>query len=47
MGPNHLSRLEYGEVGRSLDDQLLDDDLFWIKFVLDYLEEIALFLATG
>lgn len=41
--PDHLSRLESGELGGSLDDQLLDSDLFRTEAVPDYLEDISNF----
>lgn len=46
VGPNHISRLELGESGGSLDDQLLDSDLFCIEEIPDYLKGIVDFLAT-
>jgi hypothetical protein len=46
VGPNHLSRLESGESGGAVDDQLLDADLFRIEAILDYLEDIFFFLST-
>lgn len=47
VGPDHLSQLESRESGESMDDQLLDIDLFQIEAVPDYLEDTATFLATG
>lgn len=47
MGLDHLSQLESGESGGSLDDKLPDVDLFWIEAVLDYHKYIATFLAIG
>ena len=47
VGPDHLSRLENGENGGSLDDQFLDADIFRVEAILDYLNEIAPYLATG
>jgi hypothetical protein len=44
--PDHLSRLELGESGGDVDDQLPDVDLFKVEYVLDYLSDIALFLST-
>ena len=37
VGPDHLSRLENRENGGSLDDQLLDADLFRVEAIPDYL----------
>lgn len=45
--PDHLSRLEYGESGVYVDDQLLDAYLLRIEAISDYLADIALFLSTG
>jgi hypothetical protein len=47
VGPNHLSRLESGESGGAVYDQLLDAYLFRIETILEYLEDIAVFLSTG
>jgi hypothetical protein len=47
VGPDHLSRLETGESGGPIDDQLPDADLFHIEAIPDYLSDIALFLTTG
>jgi hypothetical protein len=47
IGPYHLSRLESGESGGVVDDKLLDVDLFRIKAILKYLEDIIFFLSTG
>jgi hypothetical protein len=47
VGPDHLSRLESGESGRVVDDQLPDADIFRIEAILDYLLDIALFLTTS
>lgn len=44
---DHLSILESGEIGSSLDNQLPDVDLFRVEAILDYLEEISTFLAIG
>jgi hypothetical protein len=46
MSPNHLSRLESGESGGAIDDQLPDADLFRVEAVLEYLEDIIVFLGT-
>lgn len=37
VGPDHLSRLESGESGGAVDDQLPDADLFQVEAVPDYL----------
>jgi len=47
VGLDHLSQLELGESGGSRDNQLPNTDMFRIKGVPDYLENIATFLATG
>jgi len=47
VGPDHLSRLESGESGREVEDQLSNVDLFWIEAIRDYLEDIVVFLSTG
>lgn len=47
MGPDHLSQLKSSEVGGLVDDQLPDVNLFRVEAMPDYLEDIALFLATG
>jgi hypothetical protein len=47
VGPDHLSRLESGESGRAVDDQLRDVDLFRVEAILEYLEDIEVFLSTG
>jgi hypothetical protein len=47
VGPDHLSRLESGESGGAVDDQLPDADLFWVEAILEYLEDITVFLSTG
>lgn len=47
MGPNHLSQLESGELGGSIDDQLPNAHLFRVEPVPNYLEDIALFLTIG
>jgi hypothetical protein len=45
--PDHLSRLELGESGGAVDDHLLDADLLGIEAILEYLEDIAIFLSIG
>jgi hypothetical protein len=45
--PDHLSRLESGESGGAVDDQLPDADLLKVEAVPDYLSDIALLLQTG
>ena len=47
VGPDHLSRLENGENGGPLDDQLLDADLFRVEEIPDYLEQTKIYLTTG
>jgi hypothetical protein len=47
VGPNHLSRIESWKLDGSLDDPLLDANLFCIESIPNYLEEIALFLTMG
>jgi hypothetical protein len=46
VGPDHLSRLESGESGGAIDDQLPDADLFWVEAIPEYLEDIAVLLST-
>jgi hypothetical protein len=46
IGPDHLSRLESGESGRAVDDQLPDADLFRVEAIPEYLEDITVFLST-
>jgi hypothetical protein len=46
VGPNHLSRLESGESGGAVDDQLPDAKLFRVEAIPEYLEDIAVFLST-
>jgi hypothetical protein len=36
VGPDHLSRLESGESGGAVNDQLLDVDLFQVEAVPEY-----------
>jgi hypothetical protein len=43
--PDHLSRLELGESGGLIDDQLLHAYMFRIEAILHYLSDIALFLT--
>jgi hypothetical protein len=47
VGPDHLSRIESGEVGGSLDDELPDAQLFRVEAVPDQLVEIVAYLTTG
>jgi hypothetical protein len=47
VGPDHLSRLDSGESGGVVDDQLPDADLFQIEAIPEYLEDIVVFLSTG
>jgi len=44
--PDHLSRLESGESGRVVDDQLPDVDLFRIEAIPEYPGDITIFLST-
>jgi len=46
-GPDHLSKLELGEEGGNLDDNLLDAQLFSIKMVDDDFWDVIQFLSTG
>ena len=47
VGLDHLSRLENEENGGSLDEQLLDADLFRVEAIPDYLEQIVTYLSIG
>jgi hypothetical protein len=47
VGLEHFSRLESGETGEVVDDQILDVDIFHIEAIPYYLSDIALFLTTG
>ena len=47
FGPDHLSRLESREEPTSLDESLLDAQLFSIQMVDDYCQDIVQFLSTG
>ena len=47
VGPDHLSRLESRESDGAVDDQLPDADLFWVKAIPEYLEDIAVFLSAS
>jgi hypothetical protein len=47
VGPDHLSRLESGESGGPIGDQLPNADLFWIESIPEYLEDITIFLSMG
>jgi hypothetical protein len=44
---DHLSRLESGESGGAVDDQLRDLELFWVEAIPEYLEDIEVFLSIG
>ena len=44
--PDHLSRLELGDEGGSLDDNLPDARLFPIRMVDDHFGDIVQFLST-
>ena len=47
VGPDHLSRLESGEEPTSLEDSLLDAQLFSIQITNNYFKDIIDFLTTG
>jgi len=47
VGLDHLFRLDSRESRGSFDDQLPDAHLFRFESVLNYLEDITLFPATG
>ena len=47
VGPNHLSRIQKGETGGNLDDDLPNAHVFRIKKFLDQFTNIVLFLAIG
>jgi hypothetical protein len=47
VGPDHLSRIEFGEAGHNLDDELPDAQLFRVKAVPDQLVKIAAYLTIG
>jgi len=47
VGLDHLSELKLSDIGGSIDDQPSDADLFRVKAIPDYLEDIVLFLTTG
>jgi hypothetical protein len=46
VGPNHMSRLRPGESAREIDNQLQDANLFQVEAILEYLEDIPVFLST-
>ena len=46
VGSGHLCWMELGEVVGLIDEQLSNVDLFRVEAILDYLEDIALFLTT-
>jgi len=46
VGTYQLSRLELGESGGLVDDQLPDADLFRNKAIPEYLEDIVFFLGS-
>ena len=46
-GLDHISRLENEEETTNLDDTILDTQLFVVKFVDDYYEDIVHFLTIG
>jgi hypothetical protein len=43
VGLDHLSRLELGESGRDVDDQLRYEDIFKVEAIIDYFYDIDLF----
>jgi hypothetical protein len=45
-GPDHLSRLEHGEEPTSLEDTLLDEQLFTIRNIDEHFVYIVQFLST-
>lgn len=47
IGPNHLSILESGESGGTVNDQCPDAYFFWVEAIPKYLEDIAVLLSTG
>jgi hypothetical protein len=47
LGPDHLSRLESRESGGAVDNHLPDADLFQVEAILEYLEDIIVFLSIG
>ena len=46
VAPDHLSRLELGEEPTSLEDNLLDAQLFSVHIADDYFKDIIEFLTT-
>jgi hypothetical protein len=46
-GPDHLSRLEYGEEPTSLEDKLPNAQLLSIRKIDDHFADIVQFLSTG
>ena len=47
LGPDHLSRIESGEEPNSLEDNLLDAQVFAITMFDDQYKDIIHFLSTG
>jgi len=47
IAPAHLSTIETRDSIGSLDDQLLDSELFNIELVPNYLNDIIIFLTIG
>ena len=47
VGPDHLSRIEFGNEPNGIEDGLLDAHLFKISMVDDHYEKILQFLVTG
>jgi hypothetical protein len=44
---DHLSHIVLGEDAGNLDDNLLDTQLFAVRMVDDYFEDIVHFISTG
>ena len=47
VGLDHLSNLEFGEVGEILEDELLDAQHFWVDIVPNLFIERASFIMIG
>jgi hypothetical protein len=43
MGLDHLSKMESGESGGSLDNELPNTHMFRLEAILDYFKKIAMF----
>jgi hypothetical protein len=46
VGLDFLSRLDSGESGRAVDDQLPYAELFQVEAIPEYLEDIAVLIST-